>query len=334
MKILITGGLGFIGSHCIDRYKEEGHELTIIDNLSSNVIEPDDPIVEGCDVLIEDILDYDWDVREYKPDMIVHLASPVGPAGILQHSGEMARYILDDVYWSIKGALMHDCPLIFISTSEIYGHREYAEMLQEHEDKVLRGDFKVRNEYSMAKLLSEIVISNVGKIKPLQYQIVRPFNISGPRQLPDAGFVLPRFVLQALTGQPITVFGNGEQVRAFTYIKDIVEGIFKISKNKNNDTWNVGNPDNKVTINYLAERVKALSESDSEIVHIDPKQIYGPLYAEAWDKIPDPGKIKSELGWTATKAVDDIILETIEYWKSNSYKLEKHANKLNTTSKK
>lgn len=314
MKILITGGLGFIGSHTIDRYKSEGHELTIIDNLSSNAIEPSDPILEGCTLLIKNILDHEWSPTD-EFDMIIHLASPVGPAGILQHSGYMARYILDDIYWAIEGAQMYNCQLVFISTSEIYGHREYAEMLKEHEDKILRGDFKVRNEYSMAKLLSEIVLSNVGKVSNLKYQIVRPFNISGPRQLPDAGFVLPRFINQAINGEPITVFGDGEQLRAFTYIKDIVDGIHKISFHTKNDTWNVGNPDNKVSINHLAQRVKELSNSESEIVHIDPKTIYGPLYAEAWDKIPDPGKIKLELDWQPTKTVDEIILETIEFWK-------------------
>ncbi len=314
MKILITGGLGFIGSHTIEKYKQEGHELTIIDNLSSNAIDPDDDICKGCNIIVKNILDYKWDLAD-NFDMIIHLASPVGPAGILQHSGYMARYILDDIYWAIEGAQMYDCQLVFVSTSEIYGHREYAEMLKEHEDKVLRGDFKVRNEYSMAKLLSEIVLNNVGKVSNLKYQIIRPFNISGPRQLPDAGFVLPRFVNQALSNEPITVFGDGEQLRAFTYIKDIVDGIHKISLHSKNDTWNVGNPDNKVSINYLAKRVKELTNSNSEIVHIDPKTIYGPLYAEAWDKIPDPGKIKSELNWEPTKNVDEIILETIEFWK-------------------
>tara|TARA_R110002051_G_C8727111_1_gene497479 strand:- start:419 stop:1363 length:945 start_codon:yes stop_codon:yes gene_type:complete len=313
MKILITGGLGFLGSHTIERYKKEGHKISIIDNLSSNTIQPDDPVCEGCEVIIKDILDYKWNLDD-KFEMIIHLASPVGPAGILQHSGQMARYILDDMYWAIKGAQLFNCQLVFVSTSEIYGHREYAEMLKEHEDKILRGDFKVRNEYSMAKLLSEIVLSNIGKVSNLKYQIVRPFNISGARQLPDAGFVLPRFVTQALSGKPITVFGDGEQLRAFTYVKDIIDGIFKISFHTKNDTWNVGNPANKVTINYLAKRVKEITNSNSEIIHIDPKTIYGPLYAEAWDKIPDPGKITSELNWQATKNVDEIIKEVIEYW--------------------
>ena len=314
-KILITGGLGFLGAYTIEKYKEQGCDITIIDNLSTNTIEPADPICNGCNVIIMDILDYTWK-KEDKFDMIIHLASPVGPAGILQHSGKMARYILDDVYWAIEGAQLFDCPLIFVSTSEIYGYRDKAVMLQEHEDKLLVGDFKVRNEYSMAKLLSEIVISNTAKVTDLKYQIIRPFNISGARQLPDAGFVLPRFVNQALAGDDITVFGDGEQVRAFTYVKDIIDGIYLTSLYDKNDIWNIGNPANKVTINYLAQRVKELTNSTSKIIHIDPKTIYGPLYAEAWDKIPDPKKIQSKLDWKVTKTVDEIISDVINFWKS------------------
>lgn len=313
-NILITGGLGFLGAYSIERYKKEGWSITIIDNLSTNTISPDDPLCEGCELIIKDILDYDWS-KSKQYDMILHLASPVGPAGILQHSGKMARYILDDVYWAIEGAQLFDCPLVFVSTSEIYGYRDKPVMLQEHEDKLLTGEFKVRNEYSMAKLLSEIVISNTAKVSNLKYQIIRPFNISGARQLPDAGFVLPRFVTQALAGEDITVFGDGEQVRAFTYVKDIIDGIYLTSMHTSNDIWNIGNPNNKVTINYLAQRVKELTKSDSNIIHIDPKTIYGPLYAEAWDKIPDPKKIQSELNWEVTKTVDEIILDVINFWK-------------------
>lgn len=314
MKILITGGLGFLGSYAIDRYKQAGYDVTVIDNLSTNTIEPDDPVCDNVNVIVKNILDYNWDDGD-SYDMILHMASPVGPAGILEHSGKMAGYILDDIYWAIEGAQKFNCPLIFISTSEIYGYRDKAVLLEEHEDKLLVGDFKVRNEYSIAKLLSEIVLCNVAKVSNLQYQIIRPFNISGARQLPDAGFVLPRFVTQALSGDDITVFGDGTQVRAFTYVKDIIEGIYLASQSETSDIWNVGNPDNTVSINYLAERVKELTKSDSAITHVDPKTIYGPLYAEAWDKIPNPKKIQTALGWSATLGVDDIINDVIRFWK-------------------
>ena len=317
-KILITGGLGFLGSYSIEKYKKAGYDITIIDNLSTNVIEPDDKICDGCEVITEDILDTSWDSLGTF-DIILHLASPVGPAGILKYSGKMARYILDDIYWAIEGANKCDCPLIFVSTSEIYGYREKAEFLKEEDDKLLVGDFKVRNEYSIAKLLSEIVLDNSAKVSNLKYQIIRPFNISGARQLKNGGFVLPTFVQQALSGEPITVFGDGEQVRAFTHVKDIIDGIYltSVSPDIMNQIWNIGNKDNVTTINYLAEKVKEFTNSDSEIVWVDPKTIHGPLYEEAWDKIPNAEKIKDELGWETTAGVDSIIKEVIEYYETN-----------------
>tara|TARA_R100000008_G_scaffold64141_1_gene41252 strand:- start:2391 stop:3347 length:957 start_codon:yes stop_codon:yes gene_type:complete len=317
MKLLMTGGLGFLGSHSIEKYESEGFEITIIDNLSSNVIEPTDELCKNSHVIIDDILNVSWDTLQDDFDVILHLASPVGPVGVLKHSGEMARYILDDIYWAIDGAKKFDCPLIFISTSEIYGYREKAEFLKEDDDKLLVGDFKVRNEYSMGKLLAEIVLSNTSKVSNLKYQIIRPFNISGPRQLKDGGFVLPTFTQQALKDEPITVFGDGEQIRAFTYVKDIVDGIYltSVTNDHMNEIWNIGNGENVATIKHMAEKVKEFTNSKSEIVNVDPKTIHGPLFEEAWDKIPDSEKIKKLLGWESTLGVDEIIESVINFWR-------------------
>ena len=312
-KLLITGGLGFLGSYCIEKYRSE-YDITIIDNLSTNTIKPDDPLCYNTNVIIQDVLDYKW---KEPFDMIIHLASPVGPSGILKHAGKMGGYIIDDTYWAIQGALQFNCPLIYVSTSEIYGYREFPEKLKEDDNKLLVGNFKVRNEYSIAKLLGEIILSNTAKVSSLKYQIIRPFNISGARQLPTCGFVLPTFINQALDGKPITVFGDGLQVRAFTHAQDIVNGIYLTSKTTRypNEIWNVGEPNNCTSILYLAERVKELTKTQSEIVFVDPKTIHGPLYEEAWDKIPNSTKIHNFLGWNSKWMVESIILDTIKYWK-------------------
>lgn len=313
-KVLISGGLGFLGSFCIEKWTENNWDITIIDNLSTNVIQPNNKICDNTNIIIKNVLDYKWSDEKF--DLILHLASPVGPVGVLKHSGKMANYILSDTYWAIEGALKNKCPLVFISTSEIYGHRDEALFLKEDDDKILRGNFSVRNEYSMAKLLSEIVINNISKTTDLKYQIIRPFNISGARQLQDGGFVLPRFVIQALYNNDITVYNTGNQVRAFTHVKDIVDGIFLISTtDKFNNIWNLGNSNNISTINYLAEKVKEFSNSKSEIIHIDPKTIHGSLFEEAWDKIPDSAKIINELGWNPKYSKDDIINDVINFYK-------------------
>lgn len=313
-KILITGGLGFLGSYSIEKYKKEGWKITVIDNLSTNVIHPDDPICNGVDIIIDDILNCEWDGLD-DFDMILHLASPVGPVGILKHSGQMGRYILDDVYWAIEGAQKNKCPLIFVSTSEIYGYRDSAVLLKENDDKLLVGNFSVRNEYSIGKLLCEIVLSNTAKVGDLEYQIIRPFNISGARQLKTGGFVLPTFVNQALVDEDITVFNGGQQVRAFTHVTDIIDGMYRVSlSKKKNEIWNIGNPNNTSTIQIMAEKVKEFTNSKSEIKFIDPKTIHGKLYEEAWDKIPDSTKIQQELGWKPKWGTDEIIRDVINHY--------------------
>lgn len=294
-KILITGGFGFIGSYCIEKWLEEKWEVFVIDNLSTNVIDFSDDLAKNVNFIQDDIINVKW---ENLPnfDMILHLASPVGPVGVLKHSGKMARIILDDIYWAIEGSKYNSCPLVFVSTSEIYGHRENKSYLRENDDKVLKGEFTVRNEYAIAKLLSEIVLSNQSKVdKGFRYQIIRPFNVTGARQLPDGGFVLPRFVDQALSNEDITVYYSGQQFRAFTWVKDIVEGIYLVSESPENlwnNEWNIGNEINEKTILYLAERVKEISGSNSKIVHIDPRELHGKLFSEAPEKIPNSDKIK------------------------------------------
>lgn len=316
-KVLITGGLGFIGSHCIEKWKENNWDIVVIDNLSTNAIPIEHPLAQKVELIQSDILNVDWNTLP-KFDLILHLASPVGPVGVLKHSGNMARIILDDIYWAISGAKYNDCPLVFVSTSEIYGYRECKSYLKEDGDKVLHGDFTVRNEYAIAKLLSEIVLTNQAKINSnFKYQIIRPFNVTGKYQLPDGGFVLPRFVQQALNREDITVYYDGLQLRAFTWVKDIVDGIYLTSiapEEYWNEEWNIGNEKNERTILYLAKKVKEITNTKSKICHVDPIELHGPLFAEAPEKIPNSEKIKELLGWQPTKGVDDVIQEVIEYY--------------------
>jgi len=316
-NILITGGAGFLGTHSVEKYLENDYKVTVIDNFSTAVINEKNSVLKNVNLINGNILDYQSFELLGKFNLILHLASPVGPAGILKHSGRMARYILDDVYWAIDCAVFNNCPLIFLSTSEIYGYRDKPILLKEEDDKILMGDFKVRNEYSVSKLLAEIVLSNISKInKNLKYQIIRPFNISGARQLKTGGFVLPTFVQQALNNEDITVFGDGTQVRAFTHVKDIVDGIFLTSQSEQmNQIWNVGNSDNITSIYNMAKLVKEKLNSKSEIKLVDPKTIHGPLYEEAWDKIPDATKIKTQLNWQPKYSIDYIINDVIEYYK-------------------
>jgi len=319
-NVLITGICGFMGSHLLELLsKDKNNKIYGIDNLSSNVISPNHDLMKDVVFLEKDVLDVAVEDLP-KLDVVYHLASPVGPAGILKKTGVIADIIVRDVYWAIDLCKKNDCPLIFISTSEIYGFRENISYLTENDDKVLRAEeYSTRNEYSIAKLLAEIVIENVAKTGNLKYQIILPFNLAGPRQEDFGGFCVPRFVKQALSGEDITVFDDGEAVRAFSFIGDVVSGIvmtYEALDKHPNQRWIIGNPDNVIKIKDLAVKVKKLSGSKSTIVNVDPKTIYGPLYASAYDKIPNPEKIKRLLGWKCTKNTDEILKETIDFWRN------------------
>lgn len=314
-RMLITGGLGFLGSYAIEKYKLE-YDVTVLDNLSSNTLNMTDTLLSGINFINSTVLNYTWDIHR-KFDVILHLASPVGPVGILKHSGHIAGLIIDDIYHMIRGALLNDATLVYVSTSEVYGYRSRMESLKEDDSKLLIGAYKVRNEYAIAKLLGEIILCNMSKTTPLKYQIIRPFNISGARQLKTGGFVIPTFVQQALKNEPITVFGDGSQIRSFTHAKDIIEGIDCILKHSNeSDIWNIGTPNNALSVKELAERIKRKTNSSSNLVFVDPKTIHGPLYDEAWDKIPNSDKIISKLQWQSTQNIDDILSDVIQYYRN------------------
>ena len=322
-KVLIAGGIGFIGVHAVEKWLSNKWDVIVIDDYSTNAINPDDiNFYKNVEVINSNLLTADMN-KLSNLDLIVHLASPVGPVGVLKHSGKMGSMILDDLNWCVGLAKSNQCPLVFISTSEIYGHRNEKAYLKENDDKVLHGEFTVRNEYSMGKLLAEIILSNTARIdKDFKYQIIRPFNVTGKYQLPGGGFVLPRFAIQALKNEDISVYLDGMQKRAFTWVKDIVDGIYLASNADNhnwNQIWNVGNEANEKTIKYMAEKIKELTNSNSEIVYTDPTKLHGNLFAEAPEKIPNSEKIKSALGWSPTKSADEVIAEVVEYYQENDF---------------
>jgi nucleoside-diphosphate-sugar epimerase len=303
MRILVTGGLGFIGSHLVDLLVSDiRHEVTILDNKSSNVINFDD----RCEVLIESV-----DKPVYLPttDIVFHLASVVGPAGVLQHSN-IGSSIINGTKNLIQSCIENNSLFINISTSEIYGH---SNILREDSDKVCSGEYQVRTEYGMAKLLAEIMTVNKAKVIDLKYQIIRPFNVAGPRQLPDGGFVLPRFVIAKLTDQPITIFGDGLQIRAFTDVRDVCDAIVKIAFCKyENEIWNVGNAANEMSINELAVKVAG---EEGNFIYVDPQKLHGPLFAEAENKVPYTEKIETKLGWVPKISLSKTIADTMEYYR-------------------
>jgi nucleoside-diphosphate-sugar epimerase len=301
MKALVTGGLGFIGSHLVDALLREGHDVTIVDCLLSNAVPPEN-YARKCNVIICRVEDYTPTDRF---DVLFHLASVVGPAGVLPHSGNIGRQMVEGTAKMIDMAVDMGGRLIDVSTSEVYGYSGY---LTEDAPKIVNSKVTVRLEYGVGKLLTEIMIENTAKVKPLQWVIIRPFNVAGPRQQPTGGFVTPRFVRAAVRGLDLTIFGTGEQVRAFTHVYDIVEGILLASQTQHvNQIYNLGNPHNKITIREYAELINRLCGNRSRLVYMDGKQIFGPLFEEAFDKLPDSTEAQTLLGWEPKRTLEDII---------------------------
>ncbi len=246
-------------------------------------------------------------------DQIYHLASVVGPAGILVHAGRIVEYIVADTYSIIDRALEWGAQLLDVSTSEVYGGGIDG-LCSEDTPRIVPSQTTVRLEYAVGKIAAETALINTCRVKGMRGVIVRPFNIAGPRQSYKGGFVLARFARQALLGEPLTVFGNGRQIRAFTHVKDMAEGLIRAMRSgRSGEVYNLGNPLNRLTIGELAERVLRLSGSRSRISFVDPKTIFGPLYAEAKDKYPDADKAMTELGWAPRYGIDDVIQDSLEY---------------------
>lgn len=318
-SFLVTGGLGFIGinlcSHILDQVPHA--EIHVVDNLQSSAISPEDArqISDRLKITVCDLADFD--PSGLNISAIFHLASIVGPVGVISKRGNIARSILNDTLVVCGWARSLNASLVHVSSSEIYGGNG---VLSEQEPCVYHGVASARSEYAQSKLLSEIVLQNCCKDEFL-YQIVRPFNVSGPYQLPDNGFVLPRFVIQALLGLPLTVYGDGLQVRAFTDVRDICAALLTVAKSTQSDVWNVGNSANILRIAELADRVRNAAGRGT-IVKVDPRRIHGPHFAEANDKIPDESKIRRIARWTPKYSLSETIDDALAYWKDkNRYRM-------------
>jgi UDP-glucose 4-epimerase len=310
MRILITGGAGFIGSHLTDRLVADGHQITILDNLvtgrkenlsahlggdSLNFIEGsilDVPLLDG---LIKD--------SEY----VFHLAAAVGVFNIVNHP-------LDSLMTNIRGtenvlesAHKYSKPVFVTSSSEVYG-KNISDSLKESDDRILGAPVTLRWSYSEAKAIDESLAYAYWVEKKLKTRIVRFFNTVGPRQLGSYGMVVPRFVQFALKNEPITIYGNGEQTRCFGHVLDAVDAVVRIAfaENTIGKVINVGN-DFEISINDLAKKVIVETNSESKIVYIPYEEAYGNGFEDMERRVPNIELIKSLVGWEPQRNLTQII---------------------------
>jgi len=327
-RILVTGGFGFVGGHLVEQLLTEdpSNHVHIVDNLSSNPI-PHERLLSEISKTIDSNGRLTWDISSVAEwcaraptdepwDEIYHLASEVGPAAILQYAGRMVRSVVENTYLLMELAQKHGARLLNVSTSEVYGGGQEGYCSEEFA-KIVPAKTSVRLEYAVAKLAAETALQNTCAVHSLDAVIVRPFNISGPRQSGVGGFVLPRFVGFAMANLPLTIFQGGTQIRAFTHVADICSGIvLSMRKGKRGEIYNLGNPKNRMTINEMADMVLEVTGSKAGKSYVDPKTIYGPLYEEANDKYPNADRAMRELGWVPRLDARAVVEHTFLYMTS------------------
>lgn len=312
-KILVTGGFGFIGSALVELLvRDHKNKIHVIDDMSTSPIILEDYLetVGNPKNLSFEIITIEKFFTKKKIgqwDEIYHLASPVGPAGVLKHAGRMIKDVVRDGYLIMDYCLKRKARFLDVSTSEIYGGGRNG-YCSECMPKIIPAEMNARLEYAIAKLAVEAAVVNSCRSRNLNAIVIRPFNVAGKRQSPKGGFAVPRFIQQAYRNHPITVFGNGLSVRAFTHVEDIANGlILAMKRGKSGAAYNLGNRTNKITILNLAKKIKRIMKSKSEIVFVDPKTIYGNYYEDANDKYPDAQKAEKDLGWAPALGIESVI---------------------------
>jgi UDP-glucose 4-epimerase len=312
LKILVTGGAGFIGSHLTDRLVKDDHRVTILDNLSTGRKENLSAQLDGDKVkFIEgSILDLPLlDKLIKESDYVFHLAAAVGVFNIVNHPLDSLKTNIRGTENVLESALNYSKPVFITSSSEVYG-KNTSDSLRESDDRVIGTPVKLRWSYSEAKAIDESLAYAYWVEKQLETRIVRLFNTVGPRQLGAYGMVVPRFVQAALKNEPITIYGSGEQTRCFGHVYDAVDAMVRISTAQNTigTVVNVGN-NFEISINDLAKKVIAETNSKSEIVYVPYDQAYGEGFEDMERRVPNIELIKSLVDWTPTRDLSTMITD-------------------------
>jgi UDP-glucose 4-epimerase len=310
MRVLITGGAGFIGSHLSEALLAKGHDVTILDNLSTGRLEnvshlesnPNFHIVVG-DILNEFLVDK----LVERADWVFHLAAAVGvelivkdPLRSLMTNIKGSEIVLENVY-------RYHRKVLITSTSEIYG-KNVNGPLKEGDDRILGSPLKTRWSYSTSKAVDEILAYVYWKEKRVPTIIVRLFNTVGPRQTGYYGMVIPRFVEQAIKGEDITVYGTGNQSRCFAYVKDIANAMLGLMENSNSvgEVFNLGSQE-EISIRQLAEKIISLTGSSSRIVYVPYDEAYEEGFEDMQRRIPDITKAGNLIGFKPSVNLDEIL---------------------------
>ena len=318
MKAMLTGGAGFIGSHLAERLLAGGHDVIILDNLSTGSIDNIAHLkgTRGFSYCIDSVTNEPLLAELIdRSDVVFHLAAAVGVKLIVEQPVQTIETNVHGTEVVLKHANKKKKLVVIASTSEVYG-KSADVPFREEADLVLGATMKHRWAYASSKIIDEFLALAYWKEKKLPVIIVRFFNTVGPRQTGRYGMVLPTFVRQALLGHPITVFGDGTQSRSFTYVGDVVEALVALAHEPRaiGQVFNVGNT-GEVTIADLAQRVKTLTGSLSPIQYIPYDEAYEAGFEDMPRRVPDISKLRELIGYEPRLSLDDIILRVIEHFR-------------------
>ena len=308
MNVLITGGAGFVGSHLVERFISKNYNVTVIDNLLTGSKKNLEPFLEN-----ENFTFIDFDVQNHIEvtqdlDYVLHLASAASPKAYTQHPINTLKAGSIGTINTLGLAKAKSSKYLLTSTSEIYGDPQISPQPETYWGNVNPNG--VRSMYDEAKRFAEAAVASYNRIYNLDTRTVRLFNTYGPKMKINDGRVVTNFISQAIKGEDITIYGNGNQTRSFCFIDDTVLGIIKAMESDSSEVFNIGNP-NEITILQLAEKVKSLTNSKSAIKFVqlpedDPMQ-----------RKPDITKANKKLNWFPEVKLEDGLLKTIE-WVENS----------------
>jgi UDP-glucose 4-epimerase len=320
MRVLITGGAGFIGSHLAEAYLKSGHEVYIIDDLSTGSLDNINHLKETASyqkrlfVHIDTILNRDTLLELVGTcDVVHHLAAAVGVRYILEHPMESITANIQGTEVVLDLCNKFKKKVLIASTSEVYGKHTHAPLIET--DNIIYGpSSKFRWSYAASKLMDEFMSLAYHRTTGLPVTVVRLFNTVGPRQTGTYGMVIPRFVSQALKNEPLTVYGDGSQTRTFTYVKDVVWGLMELIEHPDafGDVFNIGGTE-EISILELAECIIAATGSTSTIEMVPYDKAFGKDFEDMQRRVPSVEKIRKLVGFDPKTSLEAILTNVINF---------------------
>jgi UDP-glucose 4-epimerase len=308
MRVFITGGAGFIGSHLCDALLAQGHQVSILDNMSTGSAANIAHIKDQIEIHQGDIRDAALVEKLMAPaDLVLHMAAALGVNTILENPIESVSTNFTGSEVVLTAATKQNKRIIIASTSEIYG-KNPKQPLSETDDRVVGTPQKIRWTYSDAKALEEAIAHALFLTKQLKVTTVRLFNTVGPRQTGRYGMVVPRFIQAAIKNEPITIYGDGTQSRVFCHVQDAVKAILTLAATDSaiGEVYNIGGV-GETTIKQLADKVIERTKSISTITFTPYDDAYPAGYEDMQRRVPDTTKIKGRIGWSPSNTLDNII---------------------------